>query len=237
MQSLDGGTRDDALNGGNGFSEPVSSITETSETRLADGPYSLVMTGLFRLVFGQLLGFQPSAPWYPAHESYRGLVAQAQHLYTSASSASEREQAVGALFAAFPRWPQLLQHNRASCEALGLLTMWLFPFLVGTCSLEDWKDAPAGECWRSKVKIKRCKFLEESGCKGMCLSLCKEPSERYFASIGLPVSFTPDFHDGSCEMCWGRTPEDDDLAAQDLRCSRGCALATLDSSRSAHSKS
>ena len=55
------------------------------------------------------------------------------------------------------------------------------------------------EPWRSKVVIERCRFLDASSCKGMCTGLCKAPSEAYFASIGLPLSMTPNFTDGSCE--------------------------------------
>ena len=76
----------------------------------------------------------------------------------------------------------------------------------------------------SKVVIERCRFLEASQCKGMCLGLCKRPSEAYFTERGLPLSMTPNFEDGSCEMVWGRTPQDEDMDGANLACFGDCAL-------------
>ena len=119
--------------------------------------------------------------------------------------------------------PQLLQNDHVSLEGLATLTPGLFPFLVGPCRRESW-EASDGTPWRSKVVIERCRFLEESACKGMCVGLCKQPTEAYFASINLPLSLTPNFEDGSCEMCWGRAPQDDDLADADMGCYGSCGL-------------
>ena len=181
------------------------------------------MISLFRLAFGNAVGWQsPRKLW-----DYRGLVDTASHLYRSGANEGERVQSVGELFAAFPQRPQLLRNNRVSCEGLAALSERLFPFLVGPCTVDTWQedDAQDGQqAWKSKVVIERCRFLEESGCKGMCVGLCKKPSEAYFASIGLPLSFTPDFETGGCEMVWGRTPQAGDLQDADLSCFRTCDL-------------
>ena len=203
--------------------EPLPELAGGEEdTR--DGLYSVVMISLFRLAFGRAVGWQSSISWRGGTASYEGLVDIARHLYRGLPSPEERNARIAAIFDAFPQRPQLLRGNRLSCELLGELTSRLFPFLVGRCRTERW-DRPDGEAWRSKVVIERCRFLEASACKGMCVGLCKEPSEAYFASIGLPVSFTPNFEDGSCEMVWGRTPLQDDLADADLACFRTCSLA------------
>jgi hypothetical protein len=195
--------------------------------RRTDGPFELVMVALFRIAFGQAIGWQPSTPlWH-----YDGLVDMSRKLFRTLSSPAERRARVADLFRAFPgpcdsRTPfslQLLRNNRFCNEALAVLTARLFPFLVGDCSVAEWQRGD-GEVWRTNVTIERCRFLEASSCKGMCTGLCKEPSEAYFRSIGLPVSLTPNFEDGSCAMVWGRTPEDDDLAAADLSCYRTCGL-------------
>ena len=111
---------------------------------------------------------------------------------------------------------------------LAVLTRALFPFLVGPCTIDEWTRggdvARGGDTWRSKVRIERCRFLDASACKGMCVGLCKRPSEAYFASLGLPVSFAPNFDDCSCEMVWGRTPTDADLAGADLSCFKACDI-------------
>lgn len=50
--------------------------------------------------------------------------------------------------------------------------MWL----VGECELEETElETPQGttEVWNSVVKIKKCRYLESSGCTGMCVNMCK----------------------------------------------------------------
>lgn len=33
---------------------------------------------------------------------------------------------------------------------------------------------------RSAVKIQKCRYLETSGCVGMCVNLCKVPTQYFF---------------------------------------------------------
>lgn len=41
------------------------------------------------------------------------------------------------------------------------------------------------ETWKSSVKIKKCRYLEQSGCVGMCLNMCKvRMAETGFFSVG-----------------------------------------------------
>ena len=212
-----------------------------------DGPYSLTMIALFRLALGQAVGWQsprplwhyegphPPPPTAHAHMTrltarlahsplFAGLVDISLRLWQNLPSQAESVERISAVFRAFPSQPQLLQDNKWSMEALAQLTSRLFPFLVGRCRVESWSREGSVEPWKSKVVIERCRFLEASSCKGMCTGLCKAPSESYFASIGLPISMTPNFEDGSCEMVWGRTPREDDMDGQDLGCYQTCSL-------------
>jgi len=204
--------------------EAVAPLEPVAEPPRVDGLFGVGMIGLFRLAFGRAVGWQSREGWRNGIESYDGLVAIARHLYSGLPSRRVREQRVGAIFDAFPKSPQLLTNSKLSIEVLTQLTSRLFPFLVGRCRTEPW-ERPDGDVWHSKVVIERCRFLETSSCKGMCVGLCKEPTEAYFDSIGLPVSLTPNFTDGSCEMVWGRTPLDDDMADADLACFRTCSFA------------
>jgi hypothetical protein len=210
------------------------------EAQRPDGPYDLTMITLFRLAFSAAIGWQSPRPLW----DYEGLVEQARRLYRANTSPAERNERVADIFRAFPfgqyvqtpygRPFQLLRDNKWSMEILGELTSRLFPFLVGPCRKEGWvRDESTGEQWQSKVVIERCRFLEASSCKGMCTGLCRAPSEAFFASIDLPLSMTPNFTDGSCEMVWGRTPQPDDLEGQDLACYAACGLAGLTASTAA----
>ena len=52
--------------------------------------------------------------------------------------------------------------------------------------------------------IKKCRYLEASGCVGLCVNLCKRPTEAFFAdAFGLPLTMVPNFEDLSCEMQFG----------------------------------
>ena len=49
--------------------------------------------------------------------------------------------------------------------------------------------------------IKKCRYLEASGCVGLCVNLCKRPTEAFFAdAFGLPLTMIPNKDDLSCEM-------------------------------------
>lgn len=57
------------------------------------------------------------------------------------------------------------------------------------------------------IKIEKCRFLEQSGCKGLCVNMCKIPTQRFFTEeLGLPLRMTPDFEDMSCQMSFGLHP-------------------------------
>ena len=88
--------------------------------------------------------------------------------------------------------------------------MVLFEWLVGkseiqTVEIKDHNNQI--QMQNSGVKIKKCRYLEESGCVGMCINMCKIPTQKFFTeSFGIPLTMTPNFEDFSCEMVFGRTP-------------------------------
>jgi hypothetical protein len=191
----------------------------------ADGPFGLVMIGAFRLAMGRMSGWQSPLRYVGGErgESYRGLVEVSRRLF--ASSREETVDRVVGVLRQFPTQPQLLGDNRPSAELLGVLTPPLFRFLVGPSKTEAWAH-PSGKEWRSRVVIEQCRFLTSSGCKGMCVGLCKQPTERFFNDkLGLPLSMEPNFDDGSCTMTWGERPLADSMAESDLRCFKECTLS------------
>ena len=63
------------------------------------------------------------------------------------------------------------------------------------------------ETWQSGVEIKKCRYLEASGCVGLCVNLCKLPTQKFFTeTFGLPLTMNPNFEDLSCEMVFGQYP-------------------------------
>ena len=60
--------------------------------------------------------------------------------------------------------------------------------------------------FKKKNRIKKCRYLQESGCVGLCTNLCKRPTEAFFAdAFGLPLTMEPDFETLECTMRFGQT--------------------------------
>ena len=52
-----------------------------------------------------------------------------------------------------------------------------------------------------------CRYLAESGCVGMCVNLCKTPTQTFFTEeLGMPLTMKPNFEDYSCDMVFGEKP-------------------------------
>ena len=83
-----------------------------------------------------------------------------------------------------------------------IVTPTFFGFLVGPSRPNRRKD---GE--RGGLVIEKCKFLQESGCKGLCLHQCKIPAQQFFKDeLGLELSVIPNFATQECQWSFGETP-------------------------------
>lgn len=93
----------------------------------------------------------------------------------------------------------------------------LLPFLVGSMELTERSvddPAPGG------VLVQRCRVLEGTNCKGVCAKMCKIPTQRFFAEQwGVPLSMTPNFETGQCQLAFGVEPKPVD---QDPTIPPGC---------------
>jgi hypothetical protein len=107
----------------------------------------------------------------------------------------------------------------------------LSPTQVGPSELTEVEIEFEGkkQVWKSGVKIKKCRYLENSGCTGMCINMCKVPTQKFFTdTFGLPLTMNPDFETLECEMIFGQEPppiEQDDVYNQP--CLSVCNLARL----------
>ena len=96
------------------------------------------------------------------------------------------------------------------CELNAWFATVLFEWLVGPCAVKtvevsDSTGQPRTQ--RSGVQIEKCRYLEESGCVGMCINMCKVPTQTFFTQeFGIPLTMTPNFEDFSCEMVFGQMP-------------------------------
>mgnify|MGYP001794531223 CR=1 FL=1 len=116
------------------------------------------------------------------------------------------------------------------CELNAWFATQLFEWLVGPCEVRsvDLKTA-TGEVreQKSNVHIKKCRYLEQSNCVGMCVNMCKLPTQTFFTEkFGIPLTMTPNFEDFSCDMVFGQMPpplETEDAYQQP--CLQACTIS------------
>jgi hypothetical protein len=105
----------------------------------------------------------------------------------------------------------LVTPNRWVCELNAWFAAVLFQWLVGVCEIREVEITDKDNQLRKQkscVYIKKCRYLEQSGCVGMCVNMCKIPTQDFFTdSFGIPVTLTPNFEDLSCEMVFGQIPK------------------------------
>lgn len=95
------------------------------------------------------------------------------------------------------------------------VTPTFFQFLVGPSTPNRRKDGQPGG-----LLVEKCKFLQESGCKGLCLNQCKLPAQEFFQEkLGLPLTVSPNFVTQECQWSFGEVPLPVD---QDPSFPKGC---------------
>jgi Beta-carotene isomerase D27-like, C-terminal len=83
-----------------------------------------------------------------------------------------------------------------------VVTPTFFGFLVGPSYPNRRKDGQPGG-----LVVEKCKFLQESGCKGLCLHQCKLPAQQFFKEeLGLPLTVSPNFVTQECQWSFGEEP-------------------------------
>lgn len=96
------------------------------------------------------------------------------------------------------------------CELNAWFATRLFEWLVGPCEVTNVEvtDAQQRVRWqKSGVHIQKCRYLEASRCVGLCINMCKLPTQHFFnQDFGIPLTMTPNFEDFSCEMVFGQSP-------------------------------
>ena len=83
-----------------------------------------------------------------------------------------------------------------------IVTPVFFGFLVGPSRPNRRKDG-----MRGGLVVEKCKFLQESKCKGLCLHQCKIPAQEFFAeTLGLDLTVRPNFVTQECQWSFGEKP-------------------------------
>ncbi|XP_023534253.1 beta-carotene isomerase D27, chloroplastic-like isoform X1 [Cucurbita pepo subsp. pepo] len=150
------------------------------------------------------------AGWRSKKSGYESLVEVATMASRNLNQIKQREAMIEALQRAFPRpilslIRALLPQSKFAREYFAAFTTVFFAWLVGPCEVKE--SELNGRRERNVVHIHKCRFLEQTNCVGMCINLCKFPTQDFIKdSLGMPVSMIPNFDDMSCEMKFGEDP-------------------------------
>ncbi|WRX08956.1 Beta-carotene isomerase D27-like, partial [Theobroma cacao] len=99
----------------------------------------------------------------------------------------------------------LLPQSQFTREYFAAFTTVFFAWLIGPSEVRA--SELNGRREKNVVHVRKCRFLEQSNCVGMCINLCKMPSQAFIKdSLGMPVNMVPNFDDMSCEMIFGQDP-------------------------------
>jgi hypothetical protein len=143
-------------------------------------------------------------------EGYDGLVDISRKVMEGRNSQEIRAAVRQVLLSTLPpgapdRFRKWFPPTKWSCEFNAFITVPVFQWLVGPCEIVD--TEVNGVQQKSLVKITKCRYLENSGCVGMCVNMCKLPTQDFFTKeFGLPLTMNPNFEDMSCEMIYGQMP-------------------------------
>ncbi|KAK6937587.1 Beta-carotene isomerase D27-like, C-terminal, partial [Dillenia turbinata] len=147
-------------------------------------------------------------------KGYESLVEATRKTSLNFHPIKQRELVTQSLEKAFPRpilsvarqiRTLLPAENKLTREFFAVFTTWFFAWLIGPCEVKE--TELNGRREKNVVHIKKCRFLEASNCVGMCINLCKMPSQKFIKdSLGMPVYMIPNFDDMSCEMIFGENP-------------------------------
>ena len=96
-------------------------------------------------------------------------------------------------------------------------------WLMGECEIND-VETDVGFGPGQGLLVKRCRFLEESGCASVCVNLCKIPTQNFFLQdMGLPLTMTPNYETYECQFAFGRTPSlEEEIEARNTPCLSRC---------------
>jgi len=162
-------------------------------------------------------GWQSDRAWDDGAESYRGMVEISRRILAQSQSGEDAAARVISGFPEVPPWFRaLFPYSVWGAKLNARITPAFFRWLVGPCeptAVEIETSPGVVEEVESGVLIRRCRYLAESGCKGMCVALCKTPTQRFFTEqLGMPLTMTPNFETLECTMAFGRAPPADVLA-------------------------
>jgi hypothetical protein len=176
----------------------------------ADSPLDALLLAVFRRFVQDEIGFASAQP------AMAGLAEEGRHYMLRASEEEQQQMVVRVLRRLFtplgPPFYKVFMSGVLGGRQLGpwfyapALTSWVTPlffkFLVGPSVPNFRADGQLGG-----LVVEKCRFLQESGCKGLCVHQCKLPAQAFFKDdLGLELTVAPNFETQECQWSFGEAP-------------------------------
>lgn len=193
------------------------------KTKYRDGVFEKVFMGLFarKMEKFALSGRKKNDDKGLWDWDYESFVDVSKRVMVGRSRSQQQEVVREVLLSMLPpgapaQFRKLFPPTRWAAEFNAALTVPFFNWLVGPSEVVEVEVN--GVTQKSGVHIKKCRYLENSGCVAMCMNMCKIPTQDFFTNeFGLPLTMNPNFEDMSCEMIYGQVPppfEEDPVSNQ-----------------------
>ncbi len=146
---------------------------------------------------------------------YGGFVDLSKKIMQGRNAAEQQAAVAQVLHSLIPapvRWVirTVFSPTRLVCVLNAWFAAQMFEWLVGPCEVTQADVKGLDGTVRqqpSAVHIQKCRYLADSQCVGMCVNMCKLPTQAFFTEkFGIPLTMTPDFGDLSCKMIFGEMP-------------------------------
>jgi hypothetical protein len=179
--------------------------TKTPPTEYKDNWLDRLFIALFSQKMAKALGTKNRQP------GYDGFVDLSQQIMQGRNAHHQQETVAVVLNSLVPApvlWLiRLIPPAKWVCESNAWFATQLFEWLVGPTELRPAQIPQAAgpdRTYQSTVHIQKCRYLEQSQCVGMCINMCKLPTQKFFTEgFGIPLTMTPNFEDFSCDMVFG----------------------------------
>jgi hypothetical protein len=182
---------------------------------------------IFRTNMAEKVGVDSSLP----NDDYQGLMELSRALVSRFSDRTQVQKiAQDVLRSLFPSWlpgQYAVLFSRPFPKFSARMNAWATrvggTWLMGECEVNDIEID--GKVYKDQgLLVKRCRFLEESGCASVCVNACKIPTQTFFIEdMGLPLTMTPDYETYECQFSFGRMPTElEEKEAKDTPCLSRC---------------
>lgn len=209
------------------------------------GPLGKFLDSLFLQIFRSKMESITNISSPLPKDNYQGLMDVATQMNRQYSKKEVRMLSREILKSLFPPWlPSAFSwmfaapfpefSARMNVYATYVAGQWL----MGECEMMDSKtDQGIEKKANHGLLVKRCRFLEESGCASVCVNACKLPTQDFFnQDMGLPLTMTPNYETFECEFKFGLSVnETEEALLLNTPCLGRCSLAATAAVRSSSS--